>query len=465
MIRPLVVLLFVGLLTAYQPVSAQEQKAEKIALLLDRSPQQANTIGYVNLASLTKLMADAGFAPQNAENVVDYWFISDLDLGRLKPRWEAGYATIKQPVTAADLAQQMDGYVDVVDGTEAVWSPRETYLVPVGQDRLGVLRPANRKLLSDWITPRMKVNYSDFLTAEAKQPDQYLSLMIAVDVANVFSPVLLEQRIADFRSLKSVPAKTVASILGSVQGISIIVGRKSLSECIVAFEFGKSPAGLQLIAPELLEELLRRNGTAASEVQQWKASVKGNRLQLQGAITESTLASVLGLFTLQSQADQSLNSPGQAGKQEQQAAYQTKNYFDQVLKIVEQTRTHKSQTTGALAKWNDQRARQIDELGTLNVDSKMIEFGATVASLLRGNALTVRSGNIEAGKTKASQTLSYGTYGDGYYDLNTTSDYWNVTGAYARGNAYADYHDVLNQIDRLIADTRREMTAQFQIQF
>lgn len=454
-------------------LSAAAEEA-KLSRLLERTPAPANAMGYVNIGSLNQLMRDAGFSETVSGNVDEYWFLSDLDLMKLRPKWEAGYATLQNPIDAKRLAERVDGYVDDVDGQSFVWSPRQTYFVPKGDKQLGLLRPADRSLLSGWLSAGANVNYSSYLESKAKQPESFLSLMLAIETKNVFSPVPLAKRLETFKSIKSKPPESVASTLASATGLTIIVGRRSLNECIVSIDFAKSPAALQSIAAELLAELLDRAGAAAPEVLTWESKVDGNQLSLQGPITEATLSGLLGIFSLQGQASDAMpESPGSDSlnrSKQEQMAYLSKHYFDEITEIVERTRKHKSQTTGALAKWNDQRARQIDELGTLNVDPAMLKYGSDVAELLRGNSLTITQGNITAGKTKASQSLTnnyYGNgyYGNGYYDANSTADYHRVTAAYASGNAYADYKDALNQIDKLTAMIRKTMTDKYQMQF
>lgn len=446
------------------------EEKEKIELLLDRSPAPGNAIGYVNVPALHKLMKDAGFSPAAASSVKEVWLLADLDLGNLRPKWEAGYAIVNKPVDAKKLADHLGGYVDEVVNREVVHAPNQTYFLPGTDhpDRLGILRPTDRSLLAGWLTPVIDVKYTPFLTAQAKQPEAYLSFMLAVDMANVLSPVPLKTRLEGLESLKSNSPESIAKILASVEGFSIIVGRRSLNECIVKFEFSQSPSALKLIAPELLAEILRRNGTDAPEVKQWKVSVDGNALSLQGPITQASLSSLMGIFSLQSQAERAAGRANLTEQtEEQRMAYESKYYFDQVNNIIEHTRDHKSQTAGAMAKWSDQRARQIDELGTLNVDPDMIQYGTNVSELLRGNALTVRKTNIKAGQVKASQSLDTGYYNDGYgyYNTNSVTDYQRVTSAIAQGNAYGNYREALNQIDKLTAAIRRDMTQKYQVQF
>ncbi|MEM9369110.1 MAG: hypothetical protein AAGD07_24245 [Planctomycetota bacterium] len=446
---------------------------EKLSLLLDRSPAPANAIGYVNVPALNALMADAGFTHRVTENVDAFWFIADLDLDSVRPKWEAGYSSLKSRIDTEAFAKEIGGYVDSVEGTDVVFAPNETYFVPLEDNRMGMLRPANRKLLAGWLTPSIKVNYSDFLTANANQPESYLSFMVAIDLSHSVSPVPLAKKLEQLESLQANPPQTVAKILASMEGVSVIVGRRSLNECIVKFQFSRSPTSLKLIANKMLAEILEKNGVSAPEVLTWKLTADDTSLSLQGTITESTLSGLMSVFSMESQARSvvgGMSSASLARSAEEQTLYRTKSYFADVNRVVDQTRGHKSKTTGAMARWNDQRARQIDELGTLNVDPEMVQYGINVAELLRGNALTIREGNISAGQTKVNQGLQnngyYGGYGDGYYyNTNSTADYQNATNAIAQGNSYRNYRETLNQIDKLTAQVRRDMTQKYQTQF
>lgn len=440
---------------------------EKLQGLLDRSPAIPNAMGYVNVGSLDKLMADTGMPRSVVETVDEYWFVADLDLAGARPKWEAGYSTMKTPVDAEKLATKLGGYVEEISDRKVVWSPGQTYFVPGKENRLGILRPADRSLLTQWIDGLKGTLGTPYLQSQANPPEDYLSMMVAIDLDGALSPVPMAKKLEVFDSLKSKSPETVAGILASAKGLTVLIGRRGLNECIVKASFGKSPASLRPVAADLLAEILERAGSSAPEIKTWKVTTKDNTLSLQGPVTESTLSGLLSVFSLQDQARKTAGlSAGESSSRTkaQQQAYQTKSYFDDVTDIVERTRKHKSQTTGALANWNDARARQIDELGTLGVDPDMIQYGTDVAELLRGNALTVREGNIKSGKAKAGESLNSGYYGNGY-GYNSTVDYQRVTSAYARGNAYADYKEALNQIDKMTAAVRRAMTEKYQIQF
>jgi acyl carrier protein len=305
--------------------------------------------------------------------------------------------------------------------------------------------------------------------------------MLAVDLEGTFSPVTLSTRLAEFKLPTSVDAAQVSKVLASTRGMTIIIGRESLDECIASFEFGESPDAIQPMAVELLAEILRRNGTEIHEVSNWKATVKDNTLSFRGTIGADSFDSLLGIFSLEQQVDRALPAQEEVAASEPTSASSSgpnatasKKYFDDVQAHIEKVRNYSAQTSGYRAKWNDQQARKIDELGTLHVDPDLVNYGQDVANLLRGNALTIRTGNIEAGATKAEQSLYNGGYygysgpfgySAAYYDPNTSLDYQRVTDARARAAASSDYRTTLKWIDEMSSVMRKAMTARYNVQF
>ncbi len=445
-------------------VDAQEPK---LTNLLQKSPSPANSILYLNVPALSGLIPKDDLPGLLSDKLDEIWVVSYLDTVRLTPKWEAGISTTKSDVDANKLAEKFGGYVDSMFGKEAVWTPNQLYIVPMADRQIGFLRPTDRSLLSQWLGPNIPGNLPSYLVAQAAQPEQFLSFMLAVDLKDQFSEVVLADKISSFKSLKQSDPRDVASVLSSVQGVSVIVGRRSLTECILSVEFAKSPNALAGIAPELLDEILNNNGTSAPEVLQWKATIEGNKLSFKGPISLASLDGLLSIFTLGAEAEHVVKANSDESSPEKSALtnpYDTKNYFDKMSAVLKRVRERESQTTGQRAKWNDQQARKIDAMPTLNVDPAMIEYGANVASLLRNDALTIRTGNISAYQQKV-QNGSYYSGGYGYSDANATASYNRVSDAQARAMGSTDFRQTMSQIDQMTADVRRTMTEKFKTQF
>ena len=367
----------------------------KLGALLQRTPAAPNAMSYLHIPSLKRVMADAGINLELKDQLTEVWLISDLDTATLRPNWEAGYAMIAKPYETEELAKSLGGYVDMVADKEVVWTPRQTYLVPSTDRSLGFLRPARRSLLVNWLSERGNVQPAPYLVSQTKQPEDYLSFMMSINLENVFSEVDAAYQLGSFESIDTSKAEAVGKVLASVKGLTIIVGRNSLKECIVSFEFGESPAEIVPVATQILNEILNRNGTAIPEILSWKASSDGNKLSLQGPIGGDTLDGVLGLFSIRGHAEsvsESLNESNiPAGDpSESQVIEATKEYFGKVQDYIERARKYEAQTTGYRAKWNEQQARRIDELPTLYVDYDMMAYGADVANAFRNNATSIR---------------------------------------------------------------------------
>lgn len=481
--------LLLFLAQALVPFSAFAQDS-KLSRLLEKSPRAPNSMLYVHAASLRRLMTSADMESPLASEIDEVWLISELNSASIRPQWEAGFATLTgQQTDVTALADLVDGYVDNVGGKDVVWSPQQSYLTLI-ENGLGFLRPANRSLLGAWVRGEGSASVPAYLKSQAVQPEAYLSLMFATDLNDSFSPVVMAEGIKTLESLKGTNAEQVAQLFASVKGFTVIVGRQSLKECRLTLEFGISPAMIEASAPKILNEILNRNGTAAPEVAAWEAKVEGNRLALQGAIGEETLDSILGIFTLQNQAQQLTESIAShkraavsikeplplAGKAEV-----TKNYFERVNKLVERVRKYDAQNTGWRAKWNEQNARRIDELVTLDVDPIAVAYGTQVSTLLRNNAMAIRGVNVRTGQQQASQSLSggqnyyrggySGVYGGvyggtaGYYDPNSSSDYQRVAGAQARMAGFGSFRNTLTEIDQITAETRKKLTEKYYTAF
>lgn len=364
------------------PLSAE---GTKLGEVLRTAPPGVNSVGYLNPPVLKRLMAEAGLGTELSDRVQAVWVASRLDILDLVPQWEVGEVAIDAPLSQQDLVQVTGGYLDRVGERDVVWTPRQAYLIPLSGPQLAFVRPANRVLLAEWLAGNRNPSPSPYLIEQTRQSEDYLSLLLAIDLQHAFSPVAVGKRLAGFESLRGLDAEAAADVLASIRGLTILVGRRSLQECILTVDFQKSPEILVPRAGDLLSDVLDRNGTSAPEVKQWAVTLQGNELSLRGPISEESLDGLLGVFSLHGQADQlatpsasrTVDTP--APETNEPNRYESKAYFDSVLVMVEKVRKNDTKSTGNRAKWNDPQARRIDELATLRVDPGLVQYGSAVA--------------------------------------------------------------------------------------
>lgn len=443
-----------------------ESRAQEPSLsdVLASTPQRANAILYFDAPSVREFTKGTPLSDDLSEKLGEVRIAAELDFKTIEPSWEIGYVSVANLPDAAWLAKAIGGYADAIAGKDVIWSPKNAYLIPSGSNVLGIVRPADRKLAGLWIKKEHNVGTASYLQKQATQGTKFISVLLAFDLEDVWSPIAIEQRIATLESLKGTDLKSISKTLSTVKGLRVIASRKNLDECIISLDFGASPAALLPVANAFFAEALTRINSSIPEASKWTASVDGNTLAFRGTITPATLDDMLGIFTLQRQASgmdasnkEDVNTTSDSAK-----LAATKDYFAKTAGIIKRVRDYSAGNTGERAQWNGRMANRIDELPTLNVDPELVEFGAKVAQGLRGNAVALQQTNI-ANSTNAM--INAGTYGyssDGYY-YNSNAPYQYR--ANARGLGFSAYKELISAIDQLEGDIRRRMTEKYQVQF
>lgn len=437
-----------------------------LAELLATTPERANAILYVDAPLVRSFVVGTPLYQDLPEALKEVKIAAELDFKAFNPNWEIGYLTLKKSADAADLSAATGGYIDTISNRPVVWSPNESYIVPMEDDMVGFVRPADRQIVSRWLKNE-KGRASSFLTKHALQSSQFFAVLLAVDLEDVWSPIALQDKIADLTSIKGVNKKQLVSLLSTIRGIRVVVSKKNLDDCIVSLEFGSSPEFLLPVAKDFFVEVLDKNQSSIPDASNWSPSVDGNVLAFRGTISPGTLDDLIGVFTAQHMQDKlSKSESSESSSSEQMVLRASKDYFDKVVGIVDRIRSYSAHGTGDRAQWNARLANRIDELPTLNVDSDLIDFGARISSGLRGNVVAMQTANITAGTARVVNDGGYyygnGNYSGGYYyDVNAPAKYR----ATAQGVGNISYRELISQIDQLIGDTRREMTEKFKVQF
>ncbi|MCU0721027.1 MAG: hypothetical protein MUC83_15055 [Pirellula sp.] len=454
-------------LAACLPSNLQAQSMG-LADLLTTTPERANAVLYVDGPTVRNFVEGTPLHQDLPESLNDIKIVADLDLKAFSPNWEIGYLTLNKSTDATVLANTTGGYVDSIANRSVVWTPNSSYLIPMGEEVVGLVRPADRKLVSRWLK-KEKSSASAFLTKHALQSSQFFAVLLAVDLEDEWSPIAIQDKISEFASLKTANANQVVALLSSIRGIRVVVSKKNLDDCIISIEFAKSPEVLLPVAKDFFVEILDRNQSSIPEASSWIPSVDGNSLAFRGKISPATLDDLLGIFTaqqLQERLSTSVPESGNSSSNTQAGLTASKNYFKKVTDVIDRVRNYSAHGTGDRAQWNARLANRIDELPTLNVDSDLIDFGARVSSGLRGNVVAMQTANVTAGTAQVVNGSGYGygnyNYSSGYnFDVNSPAKYR----ATAQGVGNISFRELISSIDQMVGDIRREMTDKYQVQF
>ncbi len=458
--------LLVALVCAMLPSSTSAQVASMSSVLAS-SPNRANCFLYMDAPSIKSFVAGTPVAEDIPDGLQEARLVGEFELKSMNMLWQIGSVSLKQAADANKLAKTFDGYVETMGSRSVVWSPRHSYLVPMSNNQLGIVRPADRKLASRWLRNEKSSSVSNYLRNRATQSTSFLSLLLAIDLEDSWSPITIEQRIATFDSMKSIDVRAAAKILSTIQGIRILVSKKNLDDCIVSLDFGTNPSSLLPVAKDFFVEVLSRSQSAIPEASTWKPTQEQNTISLRGRISPGTIDDLLGLFAFHSQAtdQQSINtsqSPNQST--ESDVATICKTYFDKVSGIVKRVRDYSASNTGDRAQLNGRMANRIDAIPTLNVDQELVNYGAAVAKGLRGNMVALQTANISYG-TDAVVNSGVNVFGNEmggvFFDVNRPYQFQ----AMGQGVGNTAYREIIAKIDQMEADIRRSLTDKYKVQF
>lgn len=463
--------------------------------VLRSCPKTANAIVQGDMVALRKLTLGSPLHEDLPGNVVRVRIAAELDLESFQPDWEIGYAAVEKTSTAESIAQREGGYVDTLQGRSIVWTPNEMYLVPLADNVVSIVRPADRKFVGQWLKKDRSNVVSSYLQQVAGQLTDRQSVSIAVDLEDVLSTGVLNEKLAQSKSLQGKNIESIAKSLSSVQGITISVASDAL-EATVLIDFLSAPTELTPVAKAFFAEVLTARGVQLDEFSQWKMSAvsEGKTLSFTGPIASETLDDLLGMFTVHRASrgvttvtkTDSPSAPTAPQTSPSVVAENTRDYFRKVINIVHRVRDYSANNTGERAQWNGNMANRIDEMPTLEVDPQMVMFGAEVAKSLRSNSMSMQLTNISQGAaavaadagTGAFSTATavgtmagmgygyggygnYGTYGGNFVDPNSPVKYYRI--GQAQGNT--SFKELMARLEQSLADMRRTMTEKYKIQF
>ena len=482
----------VGLMAVVQGlVSNQGYSADPSMLDVLRScPKTANAIVQGDLVALRKLTLGSPLHEDLPGNVLRVRIAAELNLESFQPDWEIGYAAVEKMATAESLAQREGGYVDTVQGRSIVWTPNEMYLVPLADNIVSIVRPADRKFVGQWLKKDRSNVVSSYLQQASTRLNDRQAVTIAVDLEDVLSTGVLADKLKRAKSLQGRNLDEVAKSISSIQGVTISVPSDSL-QATVLIDFPSAPTELLPVAKPFFGEVLSSRGLQLEQYKDWNvtSSNDGKTIQFSGPINAMALDDLLGMFTVHrassgvAKADKPIES-STPQTSPSVIAENTKEYFKKVVNIVHRVRDYSANNTGERAQWNGNMANRIDEMPTLDVDPQMVMYGAEVAKSLRSNSMSMQLTNIAQGAaalandagtsgfstatalgTRAGMGYggygNYGSYGGNFVDPNSPMKYYGI--GQAQGNT--SFKELMARLEQSIADMRRTMTEKYKIQF
>ncbi len=299
-------------------------------------------------------------------------------------------------------------------------------------------------------------------------------IILAIDLTDVLPQKFVADRLRKNEVLqgRSVDIDKLASILAGVRGVRVGIKIGTKCNAMLVVDLQDDPAPMADFAKSLLLSILGNAGVMLEEMDDWKLTLGKNSISLQGYLSDEGLRRVMGIVELPPDSvammDTTAAKPPSGSKSstndvDSLQRDSSRKYFQAVQQRLDSLRLQKNnaKTLGQMAMWIDNAARGIDRMSSLNVDSDLIDYGATIATELRQMVAALQGVGIQSG---VRQSQIYG--GDSYY----YGDY-DVQGARRAVRAEEKATGATSALDlsRLIANQsaamRRKMTDRYKVDF
>ncbi|MFO0902149.1 MAG: hypothetical protein U0939_04065 [Pirellulales bacterium] len=403
--------------------------------LIGRVPKDANALVLVNggkifaspaaekgrWAADREKMYEAGlaFLPPKAEAGL---MAAKIDLQLMIPNWELSLFQLDHKATAEDIATFTGGKLDKLVSTPVVATPTDAYIVPLPQNVVGLMIPADRQVTGRWIrdySSEQPLELSPYLQeAYSFAKDNGTPVIMALDLLDIVAPDHIRDAIVKSEIMKGesdeaidAAAKTIASVRGVMFGITL----KDKMFGKVRVDFGEDAAPLAKHGKQLLLRALARHGAEIDEFANWEAKVSGRQLELEGFLDRSGAMRISMLFhrpVAVSRSQIATSAPRPMKTKEQLVLESSQTYYKKVNDLLRDLKVDSRELTtlGNAALWMDKYANRIDQLPVLNVDEELVQFGSMAANTLRNASGSLRQGLVSAGQASRAVERQYDSY-------------------------------------------------------
>lgn len=406
--------------------------------LLGRVPPESNALVIIDAAKVLKspMGVKEGWAdqrasgsrpslvPAGAQRVV---LASQIDYSDMAPLWEIAMMDMDRTWSLDKLAKAEGGFADNFGDAPGVWSPIDAYFIQATPRVLGVVAPGNRQFAARWLRqPKsaLRGNISPYLKNAASTAESGADLVMALDLEDAVSPARVQRGLERLASMggKNVDKDALGKLFTSLKGLTVTVKFTQDATGKITIDFGQDAAPLAEFAKPLLMEVLADHGFSLDDLKNWKASITGKSINLEGNFSKDGLRSIFSVIEPPAPRNmQQSDAPADAAANVKSAdnapntkAAASQAYFTAVSEILETldrqiTRDGKGASLNQMAGWMRRDARRIDRLPALNVDSDLLNYGVSVSTALNAAAGIYEVHGTQA-KSRAAGIQNSSTY-------------------------------------------------------
>src|SRR5260370_3407127 len=274
--------------------------------LLQWIPHDANTLLLMDIQELHKCplgklenwaqkhkRSSLGGFSSVAPNIRKVVAAAQLNPSTLQSTWEVAVCQLDQRSKEKDLSRIVSGTMDSVGGKPVALSPRNAYYVQVKDWLIGMMRPATRQAMAQWVRsarPTGRVVLSPYLmqAQEIAGNEPAPPIVTAVDLSDVMDTEGIRHRLKNAKCFegKNIDIEEATKLFAGLKGVTLIIHVVDTIQGELRVDFSDRPDAIQSAAKQLLLDAVDSMGMAIEGLVNWASKVDGKSIVLSGALTE-----------------------------------------------------------------------------------------------------------------------------------------------------------------------------------
>lgn len=381
--------------------------------------------------------------PPNANRIV---MIAEVDqLDGMRPVWDLSVIDLYKAPDVLGFAKREKAPIEHLDGHRLVQTHNGTLVMELKTQRMLTSALATRQMYSRCLkgsAPNAPMRISQYLANAADKVPDDTQVLIALDLAQVFSPQLAQSLLGKDASPRAIEC------LGSITGLTCEVRFDTARHVAIRLDFAEKLEGLGDDPYQSLQPVLTVLGFSESklQIQRAKGTAESKAIVLKGELPPDVLRELFRkLETTGTHQDYDEPPPAETADPVQLAMIASRKYLGSLESLLKELK--ESMRRDTIAEMSERYARKIDGLPMLNVDAELLTFGGNVSGSLRYQAQQKREAGLRTGVRASIPTYSvYGRYGTGYtpYGAYGTNGAYGTYGGY--GGAWIAKRDVPDTI-------------------
>jgi hypothetical protein len=415
------------------------------------------------------------YMPPEADKVLavaQFDIVRDFNRG-----WDVTLFGLTESIPLRLVARAEGGYVDKVEGTDAVWIPSDAYVLQAGEKTLVMQAPANRQAVARWIERQKSSKLSeisDYLGVAVAAIKRDPHIVMALDASDAPQPHRVKQQLqqSGFIEKHSLDLEQMTGLISGLRGVILEVTLTDKIAATARIDFSEKVSLSSTVAKALVLAALDAKQMSLPGIDTWKCSIVDKSIVMDGELPMDSLRRLLSLMEPPSTKFSSLKEANVEAASGDDMAKNSLAYFQATQALMSDLR-QKAGSHNSDAYWIDRYAAKIDRLPILHVDDELLDYGQKLSETLRVMSGSRKMTNLQGGAASRSDLsaggISYDSgYGYGNYSYSTPKSRETAAGN-DRANAAASGTAVKlqgwNLIDNATTEIRREMTKRYSIAF